>query len=366
MSEIKDINYLQMSYGLAEKAVGWASPNPYVGAVIVDNDVVVGHGYHEKPGKPHAEAIAIARAGSKARGSTAYITLEPCTHFGRTPPCLDQILRSGLKRVVVSDYDPNPMINKKGIEKIRQAGIEVSVGLLKERNRTLNEKYIKFIREKIPFVTLKAAVSLDGKTATPNLASQWISSAATREYIHLVRGEYDAIMVGINTILKDNPRLTVRHPNWARKKIIRIVVDSQLKFPLSARILKTLSRGKILVFTDKKASPEKTSLLRQQGVEVIPQNLNHSKLDLNQVLVWLGEHQISSVFVEGGGLLQTSFLENRLADKILVTISPKLIGGINAPTFFQGMGVKIVKDAIPIKRPKAIQIEDDLVIEGYI
>lgn len=356
---------MQMAYGLAEKAIGWASPNPYVGAVIVNKGSIVGHGYHEKPGKPHAEAIALTKAGSKARGSTAYITLEPCTHYGRTPPCLDQVLQSGLERIVVSDYDPNPQVNKKGIAKLRQAGMNVSVGLLKEKNRKLNEKYIKFITKNIPFVTLKAAISLDGKTATPTIVSKWISSTSTREYIHLLRGEHDAIMVGINTILKDDPKLTVRHPNWSGKRMTRIILDSQLKLPLSARILKTLPKGKILVFAGKNASPKKVRRLKEKGIEVISQNLSYSRLDLNRVLAWLGQNEISSVLVEGGGLLQTSFLEKRLADKILVTVSPKLIGGLHAPTFFQGKGVKIMKDAFHIKQSRVIQIEDDVIMEGY-
>ena len=364
MNKAKDIAYLQMCYGLAEKAIGWASPNPYVGAVIVKNDVVVGYGYHEKPGKLHAEAVALQRADKLALNSSVYITLEPCTHWGRTPPCIDKILQAKPKRLVISAYDPNPQINKKGVRQLREAGISVSVGLIKEKNDRLNENYIKHITKKVPFVIIKSALSLDGKTATASMDSQWISSRATRDYIHLLRGEFDAIMVGINTILKDDPRLTVRHPNWKGKKTTRIILDSQLRFPLKSRIQETLSSGRIMIFTCKNASPRKAETLRKKGIDIFPLR-SSSRVKIQEVLEWLGKNDISSVFVEGGAALQTNILEERLADKIMLTISPKLIGGRNAPTFFQGKGAKLIKDALRLKRSRIFQIENDMIIEGY-
>jgi diaminohydroxyphosphoribosylaminopyrimidine deaminase/5-amino-6-(5-phosphoribosylamino)uracil reductase len=218
MTDIKDIAYLEMAYGLAEKARGWASPNPYVGAVVVRREAIIGYGYHERPGKPHAEAVALERAGRPARGSTLYITLEPCVHWGRTPPCADAVIRAGPKRVVVSSFDPNPLVFQKGIRKLRAAGIDVSVGLLKDRNVALNEGYIKHITRGIPFVTLKAALSLDGRTATRTRDSRWISSPLTRDYVHLLRGEQDAIMVGIQTILGTIPCSPFAIPSGLEKR----------------------------------------------------------------------------------------------------------------------------------------------------
>jgi diaminohydroxyphosphoribosylaminopyrimidine deaminase/5-amino-6-(5-phosphoribosylamino)uracil reductase len=365
MNEHKDIAYLQMAYGLAEKAIGWASPNPYVGAVILNRGIIVGYGYHKKPGEQHAEIIALERAGSRAKNGTAYITLEPCTHWGRTPPCVDKVLQAKLRRVVVSAYDPNPLVYKQGVMKMRQAGIEVSVGLLQAKNQQLNETYIKYITNKIPFVTLKTAVSLDGKTATKAYDSQWISSAMTRDYAHLLRGEYDAIMVGINTLLRDDPKLTIRHSNWKGKHLARVILDSQLRFPLTAQIIATLSQGKILVFTHKQASPQKAEALRKKGIEVIPISQSSGKIHLPEVLSWLGKHEISSVLVEGGGQVHTSLLEEKLVDKIILALSPKMIGGKQAPTFFQGNGVDFIKEAFPLKKIRSFRIDDDIIVEGY-
>jgi len=365
MNNLKDLSYLRMAYALAEKAKGWASPNPYVGTVIIRKDVIVGYGYHERPGKPHAEIIALQRAGSLAKKSTAYITLEPCAHWGRTPPCVERIIQAGLKKIVISDLDSNPLVYKRGIKKIREAGIEVSVGLLKERNKALNECYLKYITQKIPFVTAKAAVSLDGKIATKKFSSRWISSAPTREYVHLLRGEYDAIMIGINTLLKDDPRLTIRHPSWKGKQITRIILDARLRFPLKARILSTLNKGKIIVFALKKASQRKADTLRRKGVEVVPLRSVSPSIDLEEVLAWLGKREVSSLLVEGGGRLMTSMFEEKLVDKVFLSVSPRLIGGKKAPSLFQGEGVNLIKDSLCLKRINYFQINEDCLLEGY-
>ncbi|MFC2165934.1 bifunctional diaminohydroxyphosphoribosylaminopyrimidine deaminase/5-amino-6-(5-phosphoribosylamino)uracil reductase RibD [Acidobacteriota bacterium] len=361
----KDIAYMEMAYGLAERAKGWASPNPYVGAVLVRKDIIVGYGYHEKPGKPHAEIIALQRAGQKSRNSTAYITLEPCIHWGRTPPCIDSILQAGLKRVVVSSLDPNPLVNKKGVRIMQGEGLDVSVGLLGGRNKRLNESYFKYIREKIPFVTVKAAASLDGKIATKSGSSQWISSPPVREYTQLLRGEHDAIMVGINTVLKDDPLLTVRHRNWRDKRLVRVILDSKLRFPLQSRMLDTLSKGDICIFTSQHSSTNKVEALRQKGASVIPLSGRSSSLKLEDILLWLGGKEISSVLVEGGSLLVTSILEKKLADKILVALSPKLIGGKDALSLYGGRGVNHVKDAHCMKRVRSFRIADETIVEGY-
>jgi diaminohydroxyphosphoribosylaminopyrimidine deaminase/5-amino-6-(5-phosphoribosylamino)uracil reductase len=365
MNKYKDISYLQMCYALAEKAIGWASPNPYVGAVIVKNDMIVGYGYHEKPGEPHAEVVALKKAGPRAKNATAYINLEPCVHWGRTPPCIDKILKAELKRVVISSIDPNPLVNGKGIEKMKKAGIKVSLGLLKEKNNRLNEAYLKYIQSKVPFVTLKAALSLDGKTATKTFSSKWISSPQTREYMHLIRGEHDAIMVGINTILKDDPQLTVRHPCWPGKKIVRVVLDSNLRIPLKSKILSTLSKGELFIFTLKKSSSDKKDILEKKGAKVITVPDKNNRVDLKKTLNWLGENQISSVLVEGGSRLHTQILESRTADKIILSISQKLIGGRQAPCFFQGKGAEILPESIKLKKIETFKIGSDIIIQGY-
>ncbi len=364
MKNLKDIFYLQMAYGLAEKAIGWASPNPYVGAVIVKKNIIVGYGYHERPGKSHAEVIALQQAGSLARNSTTYINLEPCVHWGKTPPCTEALLQARIKRAVISDFDPNPLVSKRGIKKLKEAGIETSLGLLQEKNRRLNETYIKYITKKLPFVAAKAAISLDGKIATKKFSSQWISSPETRKYFHLLRGEFDALMVGVNTLITDDPLLTVRHPNWQKKRLTRIILDSHLRFPLQSRILSTLSQGKILVFTLKEASLKKADALRKKGVEVI--SLSSRRVEVNKVLSWLGQHEISSVLVEGGGRLLTSIFEEKMADKIFVTLSPKLIGGKTAPTLLQGKGADFIEDSLSLKRTHTFQIDEDTIVEGYL
>lgn len=367
MNTHKDSAFLEMAYSLAEKAKGWSSPNPYVGAVIVKKGVVIGKGFHEKPGHPHAEVIALQQAGSRARNATAYITLEPCVHWGRTPPCVDSLIQSGIKRVVVSALDPNPLVYKKGIQKLKQAGILVSVGLLEEKNARLNEIYNKYIRQKMPFVTAKVAVSLDGKVATKTHDSKWITERRTRKYVHLLRGEYMAIMVGINTILEDDPRLTIRHRLWRKKQLTRIVVDSKLRIPSEAKLFQTRSRGRILVFTHQPEASLRAQEVKNKGAEVISVGKTSSgRLNLKEILSWLGRHDISSVIIEGGPVLLTSLLESKQVDKIYITQSPRLIGGEKAPTFYGGEGFSTVSQAIRLKNTRCFPIEEDIILEGYL
>jgi diaminohydroxyphosphoribosylaminopyrimidine deaminase/5-amino-6-(5-phosphoribosylamino)uracil reductase len=365
MNRDRDIAFMEMAYGLAEKARGLSSPNPLVGSVIVRGGSIAGLGYHEEAGKPHAEIMALRKAGSRARGATIYITLEPCVHWGRTPPCVDSLLSAGLKRAVISAYDPNPIVHRKGAGRLKAAGLDVNVGLLGEKNARLNEIYIKYITRKVPFVTLKAAVSLDGKIASRTGDSRWISAAGTRDYVHLLRGEYDALMVGVNTLIRDDPLLTVRHPSWGDKKITRVILDSGLRFPLTARILSTLSSGRIIVFARRGAPAGQAEALKKKGVEVLLINRPLENGGLECVLAELGKREIAGLLVEGGGRLETSFIERKLADKIVLSLSPKLIGGRNAPGFFEGEGVEKVRAALTLKSLKLFRLGHDLILEGY-
>ena len=366
MNRLQDVDYMQMAYGLAEKALGQASPNPYVGALVVKDGRLVGHGHHEGAGRPHAETVALRRAGRRAKGATLYVTLEPCVHWGRTPPCADEVCASDLSRVVVSALDPNPLVYRKGIRRMKAAGLEVNVGVLAERNLRLNEFYIKYITRKVPFVTLKAAVSLDGKMATRTFDSRWISSPAAREYIHCLRGEYDALLVGLKTVLRDDPLLTVRHPNWPKKKITRVILDGELRFPPGARLLSTLDRGRIIVFTRGDAPLAKIRALGKKGVEVVILPGRGPNLDLGPVLDELGRREIASVLVEGGGATNSAFLDGKLADKVLLTISPRFIGGRDAVSVFGGRGAAVLKDALFLKTVTTFRIGEDTIVEGYL
>jgi diaminohydroxyphosphoribosylaminopyrimidine deaminase/5-amino-6-(5-phosphoribosylamino)uracil reductase len=365
MKRPHDLGWMEMAYGLAEKARGRTSPNPLVGAVVVRDGAVAGHGFHAEPGTPHAEILALGMAGKRARGATLYVTLEPCVHWGRTPPCVDTVLAAGLARVVVSAVDPNPLVHTRGLGRLEAAGLDVSLGLLAERNAALNESYAKYIVRKVPFVTLKAALTLDGKIASRTGDSKWISSPGTRDYVHLLRGEQDALMVGANTLVTDDPLLTVRHPAWPGKKVARAVLDPGLRFPLTSRMLGTLDRGRVIVFAGSDAPGDKVRALAALGVEVLRPSDGAKTWSLGLVLAELGRREIAALFVEGGGRLFTSFVENRLADKAVLTFAPRLVGGTAAPGFLLGQGVDAVAGAIPLKRTRQFSIDDDIIVEGY-
>lgn len=365
MRRPRDLAFMEMAYGLAEKGRGRTSPNPAVGAVVVRGDKVVGRGFHERAGKPHAEILALREAGAAARGATLYLTLEPCVHWGRTPPCVDTVLAAGLRRVVVSAVDPNPLVRTRGLRRLRRAGLEVDLGLLAERNASLNEAYVRYITRKRPFVTLKAALTLDGRLASRTGDSRWITSPPAREYVHLLRGESDAIMIGAGTLLHDDPRLTVRHPSWRGKTVLRAVLDGLLRFPLSARMLGTRSEGPILVFAAAGASPSKARALRERGVEVVFPEGGSGMWTLEGVLAELGRREIASLLVEGGSRLFTSLLESRLADRAILIYGPLLVGGRTAPGLFGGRGADSVGRALSLRRTRTFSLGGDTVLEGY-
>jgi len=361
----KDLEFMEMAYSLAEKARGWTSPNPCVGAVVVKAGRVVGWGYHREAGQPHAEIVALERAGLRARGATLYLTLEPCLHWGRTPPCVDRLLGAGLRRVVVSSYDPNPLVNKKGIARLRRAGISVEIGLLDHLNLRLNEAYIKYITSRVPFVTLKAALSLDGKIAAASGDSRWISCPESRYFVQNLRSEHDAILVGINTILRDDPELTLRLEEASGKKWHRVVLDTFLRFPAEARLLKNSKEGRVIIFSGNEVHEKRADRLRKKGADIIRVPAAGGKVDLKAVLKELGRREIASVLVEGGAGVLTSFIQQKLADKVYFFLAPRLIGGEESLTPFEGPGLETVANSLELKNLRHFTIRKDIIVEGY-
>ncbi|MGB9835851.1 MAG: bifunctional diaminohydroxyphosphoribosylaminopyrimidine deaminase/5-amino-6-(5-phosphoribosylamino)uracil reductase RibD [Candidatus Saccharicenans sp.] len=362
----EDLAYMEMAFSLAEKARGRTSPNPCVGAVLVRDGRIVGWGYHQEAGQPHAEIIALERAGEKVRGATLYLTLEPCVHWGRTPPCVDRLVKAGLKRVVIASSDPNPIVHEKGIARLRQTGLEVITGILAEKNQHLNEAYNKYIVHKTPFVTLKFATSLDGKMATSSGDSRWISSEESRRMVQHLRYEHDAILVGAGTVLRDNPSLSLRLENARKKRWFRVVLDTRLSVPPEARLLQNPEEGHVLIFSGPEAPPEKIKALQDRGAEIIITDTENGQINLKQVLRTLGQREISALLVEGGAKVLTSFLEQKLADKVIAFLAPRLIGGEKSPSPFAGRGFFSLAEAPELKNIKHLRLKNDIMIEGYL
>lgn len=356
--------YMRMALDLARKGKGWTTPNPLVGAVIVKGGRVIGQGYHQKYGQPHAEVNAIASAKEDVTGATLYVTLEPCSHFGKTPPCSDLLIDKNIKRVVVGTLDPNPLVAGKGIERLRSNGIEVVTGVLEEESQKLNEIFIKYIVTKEPFVVMKNAMSLDGKIATVTGESQWISGESSRKQVHSLRHELAGIMVGIETIIKDDPQLTSRTLN--SRNPIRIVVDSQLRIPIASKVLTQQDKAKTIVATTRRANKEKLDTLKQMDIEVLVTKEKGGRVDLKELMKLLGAKGIDSILLEGGANLNFSALEEGIVDKIQSYIAPKIIGGKEAKTAVEGAGVHSLKNAFQIDRMTPVMVGEDLFVEGYI
>ena len=365
---MNDEKYMRLALKLAIKAKGRTSPNPLVGAVIVKNDRIIGKGYHKKSGKPHAEINALDMASRKAKGATLYLNLEPCVHFGKTPPCTKKIISSGIKKVVVAMIDPNPLNRGRGIKELRKAGVKIKGGILEKEAKEINETYIKYITTRKPFVILKTAMSLDGKIATKTGDSRWITNESSRRYVHRLRSEVDAILVGIETISRDDPRLTARVTGYGLrvkdKKPIRVVVDSRARIPLGAKILN--QEAPTIVATTKFASKRKIEVLRKKGNKVLIIKNRDKKVNLKELLKRLGKLEITSLLVEGGGRINASFLKNGLVDKVLFFIAPKIIGGEGALTPVEGEGIERIKDAIKLKDISIKRFGEDVLIEGYV
>jgi diaminohydroxyphosphoribosylaminopyrimidine deaminase/5-amino-6-(5-phosphoribosylamino)uracil reductase len=366
---ILDKKYMRMALELAGKGEGKVSPNPMVGAVVAKKNTIISTGYHAKAGESHAEVLALEKAGKAAEGATLYLTLEPCCHYGKTPPCTKRIIRSGIKRVVIALKDPNPLVNGKGIEELKKAGIAVDVGLLKEEAAVLNEVFLKYITAGRPFVALKAAITLDGKIATASGESRWITGESARKYGHKLRSLSDAVMVGIGTILKDNPLLTVRKGIEKGKNPIRIIVDSKGKIPLDSRVFnsteKARTNAKTIVALTELASPERRAAIRKSGGEILPVRNQNGQVDLEHLMKELGKKEITSVLLEGGSLLNASFLKRKLVDKIYLFIAPKIIGGNKAISFIGGSGIESLEKAYRLTPARVRKLGEDILLELY-
>jgi len=358
-------DYMRMVFKLALKAKGLTNPNPMVGCVIVKDNKIVGKGFHKKAGLPHAEIEALEEAGEKAKGATLYVNLEPCCHYGRTPPCTKAIISAGIKKVYTAMLDPNPLNNGKGIKELKDNGIEVEVGILEEEAKKLNEVFIKYITQKIPFVTVKVAQSLDGKIATEKGESKWITSKESREFAKRLRDEVDAIMVGVNTVIKDNPLLNPSPKIMKWRPYYKIILDSKLRIPPQANIFSEGERKHIILATTKYVSKHKIDFFSKRA-EVLICRDKKGRVDLKDLLKKLAQREISHLLIEGGGETIASALKEKIVDRVYFFISPKIIGGRDAITSVEGEGIKKLNEAISLKNIEVTRIGEDILILGYL
>lgn len=363
-----DEEYMSIAIELAKKGKGLVNPNPLVGAIIVKQGQIIGEGFHEYYGGPHAEVNAFKSVPKEAfkevEGSTIYVTLEPCCHYGKTPPCVNAIIGNKIKRVVIGCLDPNPLVSGKSIEILKNNGIEVTIGILEEECKKINEVFIKYVYTKIPYVIMKSAMTLDGKIATYSGESKWITGEEARAEVHKLRNEFSSIMVGIGTILGDNPELTCRIGHG--RNPIRIVVDSCLRIPLDSKVINIKDNSFTIVATTDKADKDKIKLLKDKGVKVMIIPMLNEKVDLRSLMIKLGELNIDGVLLEGGSTLNYSALEQGIVDKVQFYIAPKIIGGSMAKTPVGGNGISSIMNAIMLKNLSVSNFGNDILVQGYI
>lgn len=356
---LKDEDYMRFALKLAGKVAGQTSPNPPVGAVVVKEGQIIGFGAHLKAGGSHAEVHALQMAGEKAIGATIYVTLEPCSHHGKTPPCADYIIEMGIKRCVIAVSDPNEKVAGRGITKLRDAGVDVELGLLQEEAEAVNAAFFHYIKTKTPYVTMKSAVSLDGKTATATGDSKWITGKKARLDVHEYRHKHDAILVGVNTIIADNPSLTTRLAGGG-KNPVRIVLDTSLRTPVDAAVI-TDNQADTWIFTGKNVPDEKKKAYQQRNrVTII--SLDRDQINVSAVLQVLGSKGIMSLFVEGGAAINGAFLQENLLNEIIFYIAPKLIGGKTAPTAIAGPGFQSIAETLSLRIKDVEMIGEDIKI----
>jgi diaminohydroxyphosphoribosylaminopyrimidine deaminase/5-amino-6-(5-phosphoribosylamino)uracil reductase len=375
---MNDATYMKLALSLAAKGAGRVSPNPMVGAVVVKDGRIIGRGFHRAYGLPHAEVEALRRAGAAAEGADLYVTLEPCNHQGKTPPCTQAVLDAGVRRVVIATRDPNPRVNGGGAEFLQAQGLQIETGLLADEARRLNEAWFKWVATGLPFVVAKAAASLDGKIATAGGESQWLTGEQSRSFGHQLRHQLDAILVGVGTVLADDPQLTVRLPqrktkNGKRKTEngfkdpIRVVLDSRLRLPLSAKLLHLDSPAPTWIACTPAAPKEKIQEIRDLGAEVLMLPGEPSGLvALKPLLAELGNRRVQSLLVEGGAETLGTFFDQRLVDKFYFFYAPKILGGKTAPGMLAGAGVKHLGNALQARDLSIKKLGPDLLVSGYL
>jgi diaminohydroxyphosphoribosylaminopyrimidine deaminase/5-amino-6-(5-phosphoribosylamino)uracil reductase len=361
-----DVTYMQQALELATGGIGFVSPNPLVGCVIVKDGRIVGRGYHRRFGGPHAEVYALQEAGTQAHGAVLYVNLEPCSHTGKTPPCVEAVLAAGIGRVVIALRDPNPLVAGGGMARLQAAGVAVRLGVCEAEARRLNETFIHYITTRQPFVTLKSAMTLDGKIATRTGASRWITGEVARQEGHALRHASDAIVVGVGTVLQDDPLLTTRLPQGQGVHPLRVVVDSTLRLPLTARLTTVTADCRTLVATTERASGERQQHLEARGVEILRlPAYDDGRVDLEALFQALGMRGIASVMVEGGATLQATLLRRRLVHKAVVFVAPKIIGadGISA---IGVCGIETMEQAIVLHGITSRLVGEDVMLEAYL
>ena len=362
--------FMSLAIEQAKLGRGKTGHNPLVGCVVVKSGKVISSGFHKEFGGPHAEALALKAAGKGAKGAAAFVTLEPCSYYGKTPPCTDAIIKSGVKELFCAGLDPNPSNNGKGVAALRARGIKVRCGILKSWAERLNTDFIKRMKSEKPLVALKLAQSIDGKIATRKNDSKWISSEQSRAFVQTLRSGHDAIMVGINTILCDDPLLSIRKPRKAPLKRIRqpvkIIIDTTLKTPLDAKIFSALSPGKTIIATTHRASTGKEEALRRKGVDIVRVGFGSKYVNLKILMKKLIQKGISSILVEGGGEIAASMIETALVDKVYFFISPIIIGGKHAVDSIGGIGADKISNATRLFNMKTIRIDKDILVEADV
>jgi diaminohydroxyphosphoribosylaminopyrimidine deaminase/5-amino-6-(5-phosphoribosylamino)uracil reductase len=361
VKRLNDLKYMRLALSLARKGKGKVSPNPMVGCVVVNEGKIVGRGYHEYFGGPHAEINALSMAGEKAVGSTLYTTLEPCNHFGKTPPCTDAIIRAGVKRVVAAALDPDEKMRGRGLKTLTQNAIEVSQGILKRESTGLNSEYLKSRKDGITEVIVKAAMSVDGKIATRTGDSKWITSVHARKTVHKMRSNVDAIVVGRETVLRDNPGLT---SHGLGRNPVRVVLDSNLTIPLGSRVFD--QTAPTIVFFSKAPSQNRLDALRRKKIMAVRMPSRGGIIDFKEVMGKLKEFSLRKVLVEGGGETIASAISSGMATDLVLFIAPKIIGGKNAKTPVEGLGVAAVRNALHLRRPRVTKIGQDFLLTAQL
>jgi len=365
MSTAEDLKFMKMALKVSLEGSGFVNPNPLVGAVIVRDGKILGTGYHAYFGGPHAEINTIQNSKKNIKGATIYVTLEPCNHHGKTPPCTERLIREKFDRVVIGMIDPNVLVSGKGIKHLQEAGIKVETGVLENEIKAANEIYTKFITSHNPFCTLKTAMTLDGKISTYTGESKWISNEKSRNYVHQLRHRHAAIMVGVNTIIKDNPMLTDRSEFKKKSNPVRVIADSNGRTPLDSQILNTADAKTIIAIT-KNANSNFITAVQKKGAEVIICPEKNKKIDLEYLIKKLGSRGIDSILREGGSTLNFSAIQAGIVDKVISFISPKMFGGQTANTPIGGAGFENTKDAINLNIDNIQRFDDDLMITSYI